>query len=61
MIDSKSTDKLELLLVAIKNIPVEKIMQVKSFSLSWERIGFQTCNDRVVSNGMVVPFVKIEF
>lgn len=48
--DSKSTDKLILLLNSIKDIPEEKIRQTKSVELRW-----------MVLKDVVVPEVKVIF
>lgn len=50
MTESKSTDKLKLLLDSIKDVPQETINRVKKVELVWRILG----ND-------VVPEVKIEF
>ena len=47
---SKSTDKLELLLNAIKNVPEETINRVKKVQLTW-----------IVLDNVLLPQVKIEF
>jgi len=47
---SKSTDKLELLLNAIKNVPEETINRVKKVQLTW-----------IILNEVILPEVKIEF
>lgn len=50
MTESKSTDKLKLLLETIKDVPEETIKRVKKVELTW-----------VILGNNVVPEVKIEF
>lgn len=50
MRESKSTDKLKLLLETIKDIPEETIKRVKKVELTW-----------IVLGGVCLPEVKIEF
>lgn len=49
MTKSKSTDKLQLLLESIKDVPQETINRVRKVELTWRILG-----------GSVVPEVKIE-
>jgi hypothetical protein len=51
MIDSKSTDKLELLVKALTIIPKEVLANVTEFELKWE----------AVDRDIVAPYVKIKF
>lgn len=50
MTESKSTDKLKLLLETIKDVPEETIKRVKKVELTW-----------VILIDTVIPEVKIEF
>lgn len=50
MTESKSTDKLKLLLDSIKDVPEETINRVKKVELTWRILG-----------GDILPEVKIEF
>ena len=50
MTESKSTDKLKLLLDSIKDVPQETINRVIKVELTWKILG-----------SSIVPEVKIEF
>lgn len=50
MTESKSTDKLKLLLDSIKEVPEETIKRVKKVELTW-----------IILGGLILPEVKIEF
>ena len=49
--ESKSTDKLKLLVDAVKHIPEAGFENLKTFELSWDEL----------SGGTIVPVIKIEY
>jgi len=51
MVESKTTDKLQLLVEALKTLPPTYIEHVKTFSLTWDNIDGET----------VIPIIKVEF
>ena len=52
--ESKSTDKLMVLIDGLKNMPKEKLMKVKTFDLNWRKVGDD-------EDYVIVPCVKVTF
>lgn len=52
-IESKSTDKLELITKMVNQMPADKLVKLKTFSVDWQEVGFM--------NPLIVPNVKLEF